>query len=239
MICLRWPKCLIAVIVVDVDVPYWTSKVEHIAAFTAIFSNICTAHAQKRLFTNFQCKFRHRRSIPRPRFLLECKISAIWWRFPLIFPFYIPNVSHISTSGLFDLLTEKVYHTSRHHVDYSHQVWSWYDHPLPTYSVFVCWYVTLPGDLDLSPFDLEQLSYMAGHVTNAATKFEDPTSIRSWVTSYNVSHWLLLKMHTRPLRMRRITWPVSRGWKTITFLESPTPICLFTIQLRWLYDKYY
>ena len=32
------------------------------------------------------------------------------------------------------------------------------------------------------------------------------------------------------LRMRRITWPVSRGSKTITFLESPTPICLFTIR---------
>ena len=37
---------------------------------------------------------------------------------------------------------------------------------------------------------------MAGHVTNPATKFEDPTSIRSWVTSYNVSRWLPLKMRT-------------------------------------------
>jgi len=72
---------------------------------------------------------------------------------------------------------------------------------------------------------------MAGHVTNTATKFEDPTTICSWVTSYNVSHWIPLKMRTRPLRMRRITWPVSRGSKTITFLESLTPICLFTIQL--------
>ena len=34
-------KCLIAV---DVDLPYWTSKVEHIVVFTAIFSNICTAN---------------------------------------------------------------------------------------------------------------------------------------------------------------------------------------------------
>ena len=42
-------------------------KDEYIAAFTAIFSNICTAHAQKRLFVNFRCKFRHRRSIRRPR----------------------------------------------------------------------------------------------------------------------------------------------------------------------------
>ena len=38
---------------------------------------------------------------------------------------------------------------------------------------------------------------MAGHVTNLATKFEDTRSIRSWVMSYNVSHWLPLKMRTR------------------------------------------
>ena len=48
------------------------------------------------------------------------------------------------------------------------------------------------------------------------------TTIRSWVTSYNVSRWLPLKMRTWPLSMRRITWPMSRGWRTITFLESPT-----------------
>ena len=51
-----------------VDLPYCTSKVEHIVAFTAIFSNICTAHAQKRLFMSFRCKFRHRLSIGLPRF---------------------------------------------------------------------------------------------------------------------------------------------------------------------------
>ena len=34
------------------------------------------------------------------------KISAIWRRFPLIFyAFYMLNVRHISTFGLFDLLT--------------------------------------------------------------------------------------------------------------------------------------
>jgi len=68
---------------------------------------------------------------------------------------------------------------------------------------------------------------MAGHVTNLATKFEHPMPIRSWFMSYNVSLWLPLRMCTRALRMRRITWPVSRGSKTITFLECPTPICLY------------
>ena len=61
-------KCPIAVVLIDVDLSYWTSKFEYIAAFTAIFNNICTAHAQKRLFVHFRCKYRHRRSIRRPRF---------------------------------------------------------------------------------------------------------------------------------------------------------------------------
>ena len=91
-------------------------------------------------------------------------------------------------------------------------------------------------DLDLWPFDLKQLTYMAGHMTNLATKFEHLMPIRSWFMSYNVSLWLPLRMRTRPLRMRRITWPVNRVSKTITFLESPTPICLFTIQLLLGYD---
>ena len=68
------------------------------------------------------------------------------------------------------------------------------------------------------------------------TKFEAPTPIRSWVMSDNVSYWLPLKMRTLPLRMRRITWLVSRGSKTISFLESPTPICRFTMQLLLGYD---
>jgi len=59
-------KCLIAVVLVDVDLPYWTLKVQHLVAFTAIFSTICTAHAQKLLFMNFRCKFRQRRTIPWP-----------------------------------------------------------------------------------------------------------------------------------------------------------------------------
>jgi len=115
------------------------------------------------------------------------------------------------------------------HVDNFHKVWSWYDHTLPSYSVFVCWYITWLSDLDFWPFDLEQLLCMAGHVTNLAIKFKDPTPIRSWVMSYNVSRSLPLKMRMLLLRMRRITWPASRGSKTNTFLESPTLICLFTM----------
>ena len=61
-------KCLIAVVHVDVGIPYLTLNVERIVALSAIFGNICTAHAQKRLFMNFRCKCRHSHSIRRPRF---------------------------------------------------------------------------------------------------------------------------------------------------------------------------
>ena len=108
------------------------------------------------------------------------------------------------------------------YVDNSHQVWTWYDHTLPRYSVFVCWYITWLCDLDVWPFELERLLWMEGHVTNLATKFEYPTPIRSWVISYNVSRWLSLKMRSRLLRMRRITWPASRGSKKLHFW-NPQP----------------
>ena len=83
--CWRCPKCLIAVVLVDIDLPYCTSKVEHIVAFTAIFSNICTAHVQKMLFMNFWCKFRHRRSIPRPRFPVRVQNFGDLATFPVDF----------------------------------------------------------------------------------------------------------------------------------------------------------
>ena len=176
-------KCLIEVVLVDVDLPYWTSKVEHIVAFTVMFSNICTAHAQKRLFMNFRCKFRHRRSVRRPRFPITVQNFSDLATFPLILAFFICA-------------------------------------KCPSYLYFrFVW-----------PTDLESISHASTPTSIIPTKFEPRTPIRSWVMSDNVSHWLPLKMRTRPLRMRRITWPVSRGSKTITYLESPTPICLFTIQ---------
>jgi len=53
-----------------------------------------------------------------------------------------------------------------------------------------------------------------------------------WVITFPIGHpresfregLLLLKMHGRPLHMHRITWPVSRGSKTVTFLKSWTQI---------------
>ena len=67
------------------------------------------------------------------------------------------------------------------------------------------------------PTDLASIPPASTLTSIFPTKFEAPTLIRTWVMSDNVSHWLPLKMRTRPLRMRGITWPVSRGSKTITF----------------------
>jgi len=163
-------------------------QVEHIVAFGAIFSNICTANAQKRLFRNFRCKFRHRHSIRRPPF-----------------PVRVQNFSDFATFSVdFCILYAEC----------------------PPYFYFrFVW-----------PTNLESIPHASTPTSIILTKFEDPTPIHSWVMSYNVSRWLPLKMRTRPLRMHRITWPVSRGSKAITFLECATPICLYTIQLLLGYD---
>ena len=91
-------KCLIAVVLVDVDLQYWTSKVEHLVALrplSAIFAlrmrrdgYLCTSGVNLDTAVRFA----------DPDYLLGCKISAIWRRFTLIFAFSIFNVSHISTS---------------------------------------------------------------------------------------------------------------------------------------------
>ena len=69
-------------------------------------------------------------------------------------------------------------------------------------------------------FDLEQLSYIAGHVTSRATKLEDPIPIRSWVTSYNVFSQTPLKMYMQPLHMRQITDQWVGGQKQLHFWNA-------------------
>jgi len=66
---------------------------------------------------------------------MECEISAIWRRFQCILALDRLKVRHIFTSGLFDLLTQKMcdtFHLSR---DNFHQIWRGYDHSLPNYTI--------------------------------------------------------------------------------------------------------
>ena len=58
-------KCLIAVVLVDVDLPYWTSKVEHLVAFALLSATFVLRSAETVIYA-LPCKFRQRRSIRRP-----------------------------------------------------------------------------------------------------------------------------------------------------------------------------
>jgi len=80
------------------------NKTANINTKTCILSAVLTAtdqQPQKSLKINLDTTLR----FLDPDCLLQCKMSAIWRRFPLIIAFYILNVRHISTSGSFDLLT--------------------------------------------------------------------------------------------------------------------------------------
>ena len=164
---------------------------------------------------------------PDPDFLIVCKILAIWWRFPLIFcvlcaksppcfcfrfvwPTDLESILHASTPTAIistEFEVDRIIHCRVLAAD------------------------TL-RDLDLWHFDLEQLSYMAGHVTNPAIKLKDGMPIHCSVMSYNYFLLTPLKICMQPLRMCQITWPVRTESKTVTFLESQTPICQSTVQLR-------
>ena len=102
-----------------------------------------------------------------------------------------------------------------------HQVWSWHDHPLPSYSVIAA--DTL-RDLVTLTFDLLSVVIHGGSRGNPSTKFEDATAIRSWVMSFDICHRIPLTMRLQPLRMRRITWPMRRGGGQIflAYLKSLT-----------------
>ena len=131
-------------------------KVEHIVSFTSVFTSVRFADHD---------------------FLLKCKISAIWRRFPLIFAFYMLNVCHISTSGLFDQ-TDRA--SISHALSPTSIIPTKFEVDMTIRGRVIAFLSTdTSRDLVTLTFDLEQLSYMAGHVTNLATKYEDPMLIRS------------------------------------------------------------
>jgi len=178
-----------SVVLVDVDLPYWTSKVEHIAAFTAIFSNICTAHAQKRLFMNFRCKFRHRRSICRPRFptrvqnfsdlatfsvdfCILCAECPPYFYFRFVWPNDLQSIPHASTPT--SIIPTKL------EVDMT----------IHCYTVFVCWYVTCPWPLTLN-------------------------SCHTWRVTWPTLPPSLKTLCLSVLELLVITFPVGYHWKCV------------------------
>jgi len=88
--------------------------------------------------------------------------------------------------------------------------------PLPSdvywiYSMFLCYYVAWPCDLDLWPFDLESVSCTVLLVSDPHTNFYYPTTIAYWVTSSLLNIWSHFRYLKQSLRMRRVTWPLTGG----------------------------
>jgi len=83
-------KCLIAVVFVDVDFSVLNFKSWVYSRIHGhVQQHLYCACAQKRLFMNFRCKFRHRRSVRRPRFPITVQNFSDLATFPLILAFFI------------------------------------------------------------------------------------------------------------------------------------------------------
>ena len=98
-------------------------KLSIMVAISAIFSHICTAHAQKLLIRNFRkfrCKLRHRRSIRRRRFPIRVQNFRAWamffvdfcilcaecppyFNFRFVWPTDLERIPHASTSTSINL----------------------------------------------------------------------------------------------------------------------------------------
>jgi len=182
---------------------------------------------------NFRCKFRQRRSITRPRFPVRvqnfgdlatfsvdfCILYAgcpPYFYFRFVWPTDLESIPHASTP------TSII--PTRFEVDM-------------TTHCRVTAFLSADTSRDLVTLTLtfDLLTLNSCHAWRIAWPTLPPSlkTLRLFFHELRVItvHWLPLKMRMRPLRMRRITWSVSTGSKTITFLESPTPICPSTIQL--------
>ena len=177
-------------------------------AFTAIFSNMCTAHAQKRLFMFFRCKFRQRRSIPRPRFPVgvqnfgdlatfsvdfcilysEC---PPYFYFRFVWPTDLESIPHTPTRTLII--------PTKFEVDM-------------TIHCRVTAFLSRHTSRDLVTLTFDVLTLNSCH-TWRVTWSTLPPSLKILcllvrVISY-VSHWIPLKMHKQPLCMHWFTRLVS------------------------------
>jgi len=105
------------------------------------------------------------------------------------------KVRHISTSVCLTYWPRKYTTRVDPHVDNSHQVWSWYDHRLPSYSVFVSWYVS---DFVTLTFDLLTLN-----------------SYRTWRVTWPTLPPSLNTLRLSVLELWVITFPVGYEWKCV------------------------
>jgi len=107
------------------------------------------------------------------------------------------------------------------HVDNSRQVWNWYDHTLPSYSVFVCRHVTWPWPLIFWP---------STYVMHDVWQVTWPTLPPSMKT-----------LRLSVLELWVITFPVGYHWKCVrgycACAESRDPWVEGQKQLHFLYAR--
>jgi len=109
------------------------------------------------------------------------------------------------------------------------QGWSWYDHPLPSYSV-----IAADTLRDLVTLTFHVWTLISRHTWRVTWSIPPPSLKMLWLsvlelwllTSPIGYHWQCVCSHCACA-----VWPVRMGQIFRTYLKSLTPICLFTIQL--------
>jgi len=158
--------------------------------------NICTAHAQKRLHVNFRFAITVQNFVDLATFSVDfCILFAecpLYFYLRFVWPSDLESTPHASTPTSI----------------------------IPA-SVFVCWYVTWPSDLVFWPFKFEQLMYMAGHVINIGTKFEDPTVLDLWLITFPVRYnWKCVRGHCACAESRGLWVGLQKQWAVAAYAFS-------------------
>jgi len=132
--------------------------------FSQSFSATSISHKSTEILTIWQrfswflatfllrMQYWHRCWIRRPRFPIRRGYFGNRNDFQFFFVFRSQEIHHISTSGLHDLISYKKWVTCSLTAGYNfHKIWSWMDHPLPSYEAFTAntlrYIVTLVIDL--------------------------------------------------------------------------------------------
>ena len=137
--------------------------------------NVCNAGASN-WGRSLSCRYQGNRATPCQYWYhskgnwLRYNFAANSFYIMLIFALDKLNIRHISTSGLVDLLPWKCVTWCAPRGDSFHQVWRWYDHPLPSYSVIAA--DTL-RDLVTLTFDL--LTLVSGHTWRVTWSIPPPS----------------------------------------------------------------
>jgi len=133
---------------------------------------------KKTLFLNFRCKFRHRRSIRRPLFPVKVQNFGDLAKFSVDFCILYARISTVFLPPICLTYWPRKYTTR---VDPTSIILTKLEVDMTIHCrdiAFLSADTSRDCDLHLWPFHLEQLEYMAGHVTNLATNM--PPNLKTY-----------------------------------------------------------